>query len=167
MSKKDNKPKDINTVDESTDAVTMDDQTTELTADLQRLRADFENYRKRVEQEKHQARTNGADSMLLSVLPVVDNIDRAIAHVPDELVDNNWVKGIVAAKKSVEKTLESLGVTKIDSTPGTLFNPELHEAIQFNEDSEGESEVVESELQGGYLRNGQPIRHAMVRVERK
>lgn len=143
------------------------DLVVELTADLQRLRADFENYHKRTEQEKIQARTSGGDAMLLKVLPIIDTIDRAIAQVPSELEANNWVKGIVAAKKSIEKTLSSLDVVKIEAEPGTVFNPDVHEAIQFDEDSQGETEVVADELQSGYLRSGSPIRHAMVRVTKK
>ncbi len=139
----------------------------ELTADLQRLRADFENYRKRTEQEKEQARRSGGDVMILKLLPVIDTIDRAIAHVPDTLADDNWVKGIVAAQKNLEKTLQSLEIEKIEATAGALFNPELHEAIQFDEDSTGDTEVIESELQAGYTRAGVPIRHAMVRVTRQ
>lgn len=139
----------------------------ELTADLQRLRADFENYHKRAEQEKNQARLSGSQATLLKVLPIIDTIDRAIAHVPSDLEANSWVKGIVSAKKSIEKTLQSFDVVKIEATPGTVFDPSLHEAIQFDEGSEGETEVIADELQAGYLRAGVPIRHAMVKVTKK
>ena len=56
---------------------------------------------------------------------------------------------------------------RIDATKGTEFNPELHEAIQFDEMAEGEKEVIEDELQAGYLLGGRPIRHAMVKVTRQ
>ncbi len=140
---------------------------TELTDDLQRTRADFENYRKRVEIEKLNARMAGESMAILRLLPVIDNIERAITHTPEELADNKWAQGIAGLVKQLEKSLESLNLKRIEAEPGTLFNPELHEAIQFNEDAEGELEVIEEALQAGYTRNGQPIRHAMVKVTRK
>jgi molecular chaperone GrpE len=60
-----------------------------------------------------------------------------------------------------------MNLARIDAKPGTEFNPELHEAIQFNEDAKGEKEVVEEELQAGYTLNGRVIRHAMVKVTRQ
>ena len=142
------------------------EQISELTADLQRTRADFENYRKRVEQEKQQARTSGQASAVLKLLPVIDNIERAIVHIPDNLKDDKWVQGVSGLVKNLEKSLESLNLRRIDATPGSQFNPELHEAIQFDEDAEGDKELIVEELQAGYTLNGQPIRHAMVKVTR-
>lgn len=139
----------------------------ELTGDLQRTRADFENYRKRVEQEKTSAREAGQASTILKLLPVIDNIERAIAYTPDELKDNKWASGIAALVKNLEKSLESLHLKRIEASPGTEFNPDLHEAIQFDEDAEGEREVITEELQAGYTLNGHVIRHAMVKVTRQ
>lgn len=138
----------------------------ELTADLQRTRADFENFRKRVESEKTMARESGQVNAIIKLLPVIDNIERAISHAPAELADNTWAQGVASLAKNLDKQLESLNVKRIDSTPGTMFNPDLHEAIQFDEDAEGEHEVIAEELQAGYTLNGQPIRHAMVKVTR-
>lgn len=170
MTKKDQankKPDKTNNAKAESPAASDQTVIDELTADLQRLRADFENYHKRTEQEKNQARIHGGDATLLKVLPIIDTIDRAISQVPKELEEHNWVKGIVSAKKSIEKTLKALDIVKIEATAGTVFNPSVHEAIQFDEDSEGETEVIAEELQAGYLRSGSPIRHAMVRVTKK
>lgn len=142
-------------------------QLEELTADLQRTRADFENYRKRTEVEKQQARTNGEASTILKLIPVIDNIERAVAHIPDDLAENKWAQGISGLVKQLEKSLESLNLKRIDATVGTPFNPELHEAIQFDDEAEGEHEVIAEELQAGYTLAGQPIRHAMVKVTRQ
>ena len=139
----------------------------ELTVDLQRTRADFENYRKRVEQEKQMAKMTGEASAVLRLLPVIDNIERAISHIPEELKDDKWVQGVAGLVKNLEKSLEGMNIKRIVATPGTAFDPELHEAIQFNDEAEGEHEVIEEELQAGYLLNGQPIRHAMVKVTRQ
>lgn len=145
----------------------LEQQVGELTADLQRTRADFENYRKRVELEKTAARTAGQSAAIMKLLPVIDNIERAIAHTPEELQDNKWAQGVVGLVKNLEKSLESLNLKRIDAAVGSDFNPSLHEAIQFDEDAEGEKEVIAEELQSGYTLSGHPIRPAMVKVTRK
>ena len=145
----------------------LEQQIAELTSDLQRTRADFENYRKRMEGEKQAAREAGQAAAILKLLPVVDTIDRAIQHIPAELVDNKWVQGIAGLGKNLEKSLDALNLRRINAGAGVEFDPRLHEAIQFDEDAEGDVEVIEDELQAGYLLNGQPIRHAMVKVTKK
>lgn len=139
----------------------------ETIQDLQRVRADFENYRKRSEEEKIQAKKIGEYSAVLKLLPVIDNIERAVKYVPKELKGDAWVKGVVGLQKILEKSFSSLNIERINSKSGTLFNPELHEAIQFDEDAEGDQDVIAEELQPGYLYEGQPIRHAMVKVTKK
>ena len=139
----------------------------ELTKDLQRTRADFENYRKRIEAEKEMCRQIGQTGAILKLLPVIDNIERAIAYTPEELKDNAWVQGVVGMTKSLEKSLDSLNLKRIDTKQGTIFNPDLHEAVLFDEDAEGEREVIVGEMQAGYTLDGRPIRHAMVKVTRQ
>jgi molecular chaperone GrpE len=139
----------------------------ELTSDLQRTRADFENYRKRIDIEKTQAREMGQISAIMKLLPVIDNIERAISYVPAELEDNQWAQGVKSLTKNLDKSIENMGISRIDSTPGTVFNPEFHDAIQFDEDATGETEIIEESLQPGYMLNGVPIRHAMVKVTKK
>lgn len=145
----------------------FDQQLGELTLDLQRTRADFENYRKRVDAEKVAAREAGQSSAILKLLPVIDNIERAIAYTPEELKDNTWVQSVSNLVKNLEKSLDSLNLKRINAKAGTEFNPELHEAIQFDEDAEGEKEVIADELQAGYALNGHVIRHAMVKVTKQ
>lgn len=138
----------------------------ELTADLQRTRADFENYRKRMEAEKAAAREAGQSAAILKLLPVIDNIERAIAYVPEDLKDNAWAQSVTKLVKNLESSLKGLNLERIDADAGVPFDPEVHEAIQFDEDAEGEREVIAEELQPGYRLNGRPIRHAMVKVTR-
>lgn len=145
----------------------LEQQVAELTADLQRTRADFENYRKRVEAEKTAAKDMGQAAAILKLLPVIDTIERAIVHMPADLADNKWAQGIAGLVKNLEKSLDNLNLRRIEAKPGTPFNPELHEAIQFDEDAEGEHEVIAEELQPGYLLGGHPVRHAMVKVTRQ
>lgn len=145
----------------------QDAEIAELTTDLQRLRADFENYRKRVDIEKQQARSSGKVATVLQILPVIDTIERAVAHRPADLDGNKWADGVMSVTKQLAKQLESVGVKKIDAKQGKAFNPDLHEAVQFDEESEGDKEIIAEELQAGYTLDGSPIRHAMVKVTRK
>lgn len=145
----------------------LEQQVGELTQDLQRTRADFENYVRRMEQEKTAAREAGQTSSILKLLPTIDNIERAIAHAPEEIKGNPWVQSVMNLTKQLDKSLETLNVQRIDADPGTKFDAQLHEAVQFDEDSEGENEVIAEALQSGYMLNGQPIRHAMVKVTRQ
>lgn len=145
----------------------LEKQIGELTADLQRTRADFENFRKRSEIERSTARNAGRTNAVLGLLPVIDNIERAILHMPYELKDNQWAQGICGLAKSLEKSLEEIKIQRIDANPGTVFNPEFHDAVQFDEEAVGESEVIEEQMQTGYMLDGVPIRHAIVRVTRK
>lgn len=145
----------------------LEQQVGELTEDLQRVRADFENYRKRSEQEKEMARASGKVSTVSKLLPVIDNIERAIGHTPPELADNAWAQGVAKLVKNLEKSLSELNVTRIQAHPGDRFDPELHEAIQFDEEADGEHEVIAEELQAGYLLGGDVIRHSMVKVTKK
>lgn len=145
----------------------LQQQLGELTLDLQRTRADFENYRKRVEAEKQAAQDLGQTKVIMKLLPVIDTIERAIANVPAELADNAWAKGVAGLNKQLDKQLKDLGLEKIDAKPGTPFNPELHQAVQFDETAEGDKEVIAEELRAGYILNGAVVRDAMIKVTRQ
>ena len=145
----------------------LEQQLGELTLDLQRTRADFENCRKRVEAEKQAAQDLGQTKAIMKLLPVIDTIERAIANVPAELADNAWAKGVAGLNKQLDKQLKDLGLEKIDAKPGTPFNPELHQAVQFDETAEGDKEVIAEELRAGYILNGAVARDAMVKVTRQ
>lgn len=163
MSEKDHKVKKP----KKESSIELKQQLAELTEDLQRTRADFENYRKRSEDERQQAMQTGQVRSILKLLPVIDNIERAITHVPDELKDNKWALGIIGLSKNLDKSLLALDLKRIKVQPGDIFNPDLHDAVQFDEDADGETEVIAEELQTGYLLNDAPIRHTMVKVTKK
>lgn len=145
----------------------LEQQVGELILDLQRTRADFENYRKRVEQEKEMARASGRAGAVMKLLPVIDNIERSITHLPDDLKDNPWAASVTKLTKNLEKSLADMGVERIEASVGSGFNPDLHDAIQFDEEAEGEHEVVAEELQTGYKVDGIVMRPSMVKVTRQ
>lgn len=136
----------------------------ELTADLQRLQADFVNFRRRSDEERGQLMATARASVMMQLLSLLDNINRALGHIPKELKDNQWAKGVVQLSKQFEDTLKNLDVKKIAAL-NQPFNPDLHEAVSYEEDGEGE-EMVVAVLQDGYEMNGHVLRHAMVKVGR-
>ncbi len=139
----------------------------DLKLDLQRTRADFENYRKNTENRISSAQKLGEKKAILQLLPIIDDIERAIAHLPEELKGNPWAENVVKMHKNLDKNLAKIGVKKINAQAGTAFNPELHEAVQFDEESDGNQEVVAAELRAGYEMGGDVLRASMVKVARK
>lgn len=137
-------------------------QILELTQALQRERADAVNLRRRHEEEMTSLRTRVKANVIHDLLPVIDNFERALKHVPKELKDNDYIKGVQAVVKQFEKTLTDIGVERI-KTVGEHFDPHLHEAVSM-EDGDGKHEIISEELQAGYKVGDDVIRHAMVRV---
>ena len=138
----------------------------ELRADLQRTRADFENFHKNVETRVKHSQALGEKKAILAILPILDDIERAIAHLPADLAGNAWAENVVKMSQNLGKNLAKVGVKRIEAAAGTHFNPEIHEAIQFEEDGEGE-EVVVAELRAGYKLHDEVLRAAMVKVGHK
>jgi molecular chaperone GrpE len=134
-----------------------------LTQSLQRERADAVNLRRRHEEEISGLRSIVKANVIKDLLPVIDNLDRSLKHVPKDLEDSDYVKGVKAVVKQFEKALESMGVEKI-KTVDEPFDPSYHEAVAM-EEGEGSKEVVSEELQSGYTVNGEVIRHAIVKVK--
>lgn len=140
----------------------LQDQIAELTDALQRERADVINVRRRHEEQVASLKTVIKATVVRDLLPVIDNFERALKHVPTELAGNDYIKGVQGVVAQFESTLQNLGVQRI-ITVGAAFNPTYHEAVSM-EDGGGSTEVVLEELQAGYTIGEEVIRHAMVRV---
>ena len=145
------------------DVTVLEQQIADLTEALQRERADATNIRRRHDEQLASLRNVIKASVIKDLLPVIDNFERALKHTPDELKDNDYVKGVQGVVKQFEKTLSDLGVQRI-KTVGEPFDPHWHEAVSM-EDGDGDQEVVSEELQSGYAIGDEVIRHAMVRVK--
>ena len=130
------------------------DQIAELTRDLQRTRADFENFRKQVELQKENERKSTKHSTVLKLLPLLDDIDRAISAYAE----------LQPLEKSLAKALKSLTLAKVSSEQGVEFNPDLHDAVMVEGD--GDREVIAETLRPGYLYEGEVLRPAMVKVKK-
>ena len=135
----------------------------ELTEALQRERADAMNVRRRTEEERAQLGEFYKAMVMRELLPALDNLDRALKHVPKELKDHDYVKGVQGVAKQFEDCFAKLGVESI-KTVGEPFDPKLHEAISV-EDAGGQVEIVCEELQPGYRIGDEVIRHALVKVK--
>lgn len=140
----------------------LQQQVAELTDALQRERADVMNVRRRHEEQITGLRSVVKAAVVRDLLPVIDNFERALKHVPQELEGNDYIKGVQGVVRQFEQTLEDLGVERI-KTVGEPFNPTYHEAVS-TEDGDGAQEVVTEELQSGYTLGDEVIRHAMVKV---
>lgn len=138
-------------------------QITELTDALQRERADVINVRRQHDDQITMLRATVKAGVVTELLPIIDNFERALKHIPKDLEDNDYVKGVNGIVKQFEKTLEQMGVERI-KTVGEIFDPRLHEAISM-EDGDGTVEIICEELQPGYRLGDQVIRHAMVNVK--
>jgi molecular chaperone GrpE len=136
----------------------------ELTLALQRERADAINLRRRHEEEMVSLKSRLKASVVRDLLPVIDNFERALKHIPEDLKDNDLVKGVQGIVKQFEKTLADIGVERIKTT-GEEFDPRYHEAVSM-EEGDGDKEIVSDELQAGYKLGDEVIRHAIVRVKR-
>jgi molecular chaperone GrpE len=125
----------------------------ELINDLQRTRADFENYRRAVEQQREIYGETVKESTVKKILPLLDNIDRAIVAQPEAMGP---------LEKGFNKTLKELKLEKIVPAVGDEFNPDVHNAVMVEGD--GEEETIAEVLQPGYLYEGQLVREVLVKV---
>ena len=138
-------------------------KTAEYLDGWQRSRADFANYKKRAEQERADAYENAAAETLRKILPVLDDLDRALANVPAEKADDDVIKGFSLIYRKLLNLLEGSGI-KIINPLGEEFNPDFHEAIGTDDSSDMASGHISTVLQNGYLHGDKVLRPALVRV---
>ena len=144
-------------------------QVEKLTGDLQekkdrllRLQADFDNFRRRNEGVRADAFAEGQRKVATAMLPVLDNLERALAAA--ENADADALKtGVEMTRKQMVAAYEKLGVTPIDRL-GEKFDPNLEEAIMQGTADDGEPGTVCMVLQKGYMMDKTVLRHAMVKV---
>jgi molecular chaperone GrpE len=129
----------------------------------QRAQAEFSNYRKRQEAERTQMAQFAGMGLLRKLLPVMDDFERAIATLPDNLSRLSWCEGILLIKHKLDAILESEGVRPIE-TAGKSFDPLYHEAVTYEEVAGYEEGQIIGEVQRGYMMGERVLRPAMVRV---
>lgn len=140
-----------------------DAQIEELQDRLKRQMAEFDNFRKRTDKEKSSMYEIGARDIIERILPVLDNFERGLAAVPEDVKGSSFAEGIDKIYKQFVKTLEEAGVEAIEAV-GQQFDPNLHNAVMHVEDDAyGENEISQ-ELQKGYTYRGTVVRYSMVQV---
>ena len=128
-----------------------------------RERADLENYRKRVQKEKEEILKYGNEGLLQEILPAVDNMERALAHVDGDS-DDAVITGIRLTLDMLLAALKKFGVTPVCAERGTPFDPALHQAMGQSECPDQAANTIVEVYQKGYLLNERLLRPAMVTV---
>jgi len=129
-------------------------------ANWQRTQADFVNYKRRVEQERNETSKFANSMLVLDLLPVLDDMERALDNVSTKLAGLTWVEGIRLIYRKLQAVLQGHGLTEIKAL-GQPFDPNLHEAVLYGEGGDG---IVIEELQKGYKLHERVLRPTMVKV---
>ena len=132
----------------------------EYLANWQRAQADFINYKRRMEQEKQDLGKYANATLFCDILPVLDDLERALYAVPEEYANSDWVEGVRLVERKFKNILERQGVKPLCAL-GMAFDPNLHEAIRQEKGQEG---TVISEVQKGYTLGDKLLRPARVVV---
>lgn len=126
-----------------------------------RMAAEYDNFRKRVTRERDMIRSEAIGKALSAMLPIYDNLERALAQ---ETADTEYKKGVEMTARQFDSALESIGVEIITAEPGSEFDPTVHNAVMHIEDEAfGESTIAEC-FQKGFRHGDKIIRTAMVKV---
>ena len=129
----------------------------------QRARAELDNFRKRVDRDRGQLRVSLQGEVLRGLLPVLDDMDRAMDNLPDDLKEHDWVGGMALVYRNFQKALADQGVTEIPAL-GEHFDPNVHEAAMQRPEEGVESGIVIEVLRKGYQIEERVLRPAMVVV---
>lgn len=134
-----------------------------------RLMADFDNFKKRAAVEREDIICFSNETLILALLPILDNFDRAFLHASetkDTAVNDEILKGFALIKKQLEDILSKIGLSKIDAL-GKKFDPVYHEAVLTRESSNQPEGIVIEEMQKGYMLKEKVIRPTMAIVSKK
>jgi len=132
----------------------------DLTIISQQALADLQNFKKRTEEEKKRMMTFANSNLISELLPVLDNIDRAVSHIPEEPTAKEWAQGIIGILKQLEQILQDKGLNPIENDQQE-FDPNIHEAIMTKA---GPADQILQQLQKGYRLGEKILRRAKVTV---
>lgn len=130
---------------------------------LLRLQADFENFRKRTAKERMELFRYGSEHLIQDLLDVLDNFERAMSSAQSATDVQTMMQGIVMVQKQLHDVLQEKGVKKM-TVKGEMFDPNVHEALAYEEDETLEDGQIIEELQSGYHLHDKVIRCAKVKV---
>jgi molecular chaperone GrpE len=129
-------------------------------ANWQRAEADFQNYKRRMEQERDETRRFASAALIINILPILDDLERALGSLDARLAGLTWFEGIALIHRKILILLDNAGVSIIEAE-GQQFDPRYHEAVMH---AEGEEGKVLAEVQRGYKLYDRVLRPAMVVV---
>ncbi len=132
----------------------------------QRAQAALENYRKRVRTEREEWLVSANAELLARLLPILDDLERALANMPEEFAGHSWPDGLTLVKQKFLRLLEVEGVTVIEAQPGQSFDPFYHEAILYQETPGFEDGQIVAQSQPGYQQGRRVLRPALVMVSK-
>ncbi len=130
------------------------------------LQADFDNFKKLKIKEKQDTLKFGNEVLIRELLPVLDNLERALDHASKTEDFKGIHEGVKIISHELLKVLERAGIEKVDAL-GKKFDPNFHEAFMQEEKDDIEADTVVSEMQKGYILNGRLIRPSMVTISKK
>lgn len=133
----------------------------ELTEMSKRALADLANYKKRVEEERTSFAKFASLSIILEILPIIDNFRRALRHAPEEWKESEWINGILHIEKQLAEVVEKQGLEEMPSPVGKPFDPLRHEAVM---QVQGPKDIVIEELDKGYVFCDKIVRPTKVKV---
>jgi molecular chaperone GrpE len=142
---------------------TLQKETASLTDQLQRKQAEFDNYRKRVDRERSEFYQHGRREVLLEMLGVLDNFERAMVSTANTDQGSAFRQGVELIYKQFKDTLVKFGIQPIEAV-GQFFDPHLHEAVTIEQTSEHEANTILAEFQKGYKLGSQLLRPSQVKV---
>ncbi len=131
----------------------------------QRARADFLNYKKEEAERMKKILEYANEDLVLKILPILDNFEKAKEEASNEFKNNQYFKGILQIKNQLQDFLKNQGVREIESL-GKKFDPNLHEAVEEVEVKDKESGLIIKEIQKGYLLEDKLLRPAKVRISK-
>ena len=157
------KDKEVETLKTALEA--LEKERDELKDNNLRIHAETENFKKRLIREKDDFAKYSNEKVVKELLPIVDNLERAVTHAKEAGESGAFLEGVEMTLNLFGQTLEKIGVTPVASI-GETFNPEKHEAVQQIESADHEPNIIVSEFQKGYMLNARLIRPAMVIVSK-
>jgi molecular chaperone GrpE len=157
------KKEDKEEIEEANDEIQDEEsEPDENTRKLLRLQADFLNFKNRTEKEKARIYSSAIEDVILELLPVMDNFERAIQTEHD---NNSFKDGIVMIYNQLKTAIEKKGVVEIPSL-GEKFDPNIHHAVASQETEDVEADVIIEVLQKGYQIYDKVIRPSMVKISK-
>jgi len=128
-----------------------------------RTAADLKNFKRRTEEERGQLIRNATAGLIMKLLPILDDLDLAMQHVPADIAETPWFNGLQGVQRKVQLVLEGEGVKPIEAL-GQPFDPNFHDAVMHEDAGPEQAGKVTADLRRGYTLHDKVIRPSMVKV---